>query len=43
MLGLARVLARPLAALRLVELVCAKAALAEAAVDERVGEALDVP
>ena len=36
-------LARLLAALRLVELVGAVAALAEAAVDERIGEARDVP
>jgi hypothetical protein len=35
-------LARPLAALGLVEVVGSVAALAEAAVDERVGEAADV-
>ena len=35
-------LARPLAALRVLELVGAEALLADAAVDERVGEAADV-
>ncbi len=42
LLRLARPLARPLAALRLVDLVGAVAPLAEAAVDERIGEAGDV-
>ena len=42
LLGLAGMLARPLAALRLVELVGSVAALAEAAVDERIAEAGDV-
>ena len=41
-LGLARALARPLAALRVVEMVGAEAQLADAAVDERIGEAADV-
>ena len=43
LLGLARMLARSLSALGLVELISAVAALAEAAVDERVREAGDVP
>ncbi len=43
LLRLARPLARSLAALRLVDLVGAVAPLAEAAVDERIGEAGDVP
>ena len=42
LVGLARTLARLLAALGVVEVVGAEAALAEAAVDERVGEAGDV-
>ena len=40
---LSRMLARALSAFRLVELVGTVAALAEAAVDERVGEPGDVP
>ena len=40
---LARMLARPLAALLLCEVIRAEALLAEAAVDQRIGEARDVP